>query len=211
MPRRPTRRHFLETAAATGTILGLGEWAALGTLSPATADEADVTPDIVRFGPDLEPIVRLISRLRTWLRPQRLLHPLGQSTDVRPANHRAPAAHVLGAGRLQGDAARLPEQTADTGPEGIAAGRGQGGRGVARRRRGLGPGAGGASRCRPGPHPGGGASAGTVAALRGARPLLHRAPGYFYSSRRFREDIETSFKTRARSAGWFRPTPRASR
>src|SRR5262245_23743023 len=60
MPRRPNRRHFLQTAATAGTALGLGEWAALGPLGPAGADEARVTPDLLRFGPDIEPVVRLI-------------------------------------------------------------------------------------------------------------------------------------------------------
>jgi hypothetical protein len=40
-----------------GAAVGLGEWT---KLSPATADEAKVTPDLVRFSPDIEPIVRLI-------------------------------------------------------------------------------------------------------------------------------------------------------
>jgi hypothetical protein len=50
----------LRTAASAGAALGLGEWAALAPLSPATADEAKVTPDLVRFGPDIDPVVKLI-------------------------------------------------------------------------------------------------------------------------------------------------------
>src|SRR5215207_5794450 len=52
-----TRRRFLATA---GTAAGLGNFAALWPLGPATADEARVTPDLVRFGLDMEPVVRLI-------------------------------------------------------------------------------------------------------------------------------------------------------
>ena len=55
-----TRRNFLRTASLAGASLGLGEWASLLPFSPATADEAQVTPDLVRFSPDIEPIVRLI-------------------------------------------------------------------------------------------------------------------------------------------------------
>jgi hypothetical protein len=55
---RPTRRFFL--TATGGAALGAGEWAGLLPLSPAGADEAMVTPDLVRFGPELEPVVRLI-------------------------------------------------------------------------------------------------------------------------------------------------------
>lgn len=51
-----TRRRFLQTSAA----VGLGPWAALAPFSPATAQEAKVTPELVRFSPDIEPIVRLI-------------------------------------------------------------------------------------------------------------------------------------------------------
>jgi hypothetical protein len=59
MAPEQTRRHFLQTGAIAGTALGLGTFAALG---PANADEAKVTPDLVRFGPDIEPVVRLIER-----------------------------------------------------------------------------------------------------------------------------------------------------
>ncbi len=57
MARRHTRRGFLRAAATAGTAFGLGDFAALG---PANADEAQVTPDLIRFGPDMEPVVRLI-------------------------------------------------------------------------------------------------------------------------------------------------------
>jgi hypothetical protein len=60
MTPRPTRRGFLYSTSALGTALGLGEWPALIPLSPATAEDARVTPDLVRFGPNLEPVVRLI-------------------------------------------------------------------------------------------------------------------------------------------------------
>src|SRR5262245_3791431 len=55
-----TRRQFVRAGAAAGISLGLGEWTALVPISPSTAAEATVTPDLVRFGPDIEPIVRLI-------------------------------------------------------------------------------------------------------------------------------------------------------
>ncbi len=55
-----TRRQFIRGTSAAGVSLGLGEWAALLPISPANAEEAKVTPGLVRFGPDIEPIVRLI-------------------------------------------------------------------------------------------------------------------------------------------------------
>src|SRR5438552_17080043 len=60
MSSQTSRRHFLQTAATAGAALGLGEWAKLLPLSPATAAEAKVTPDLVRFSPDIEPVVRLV-------------------------------------------------------------------------------------------------------------------------------------------------------
>ena len=60
MAASPTRRYFLQTALATSAAAGAGEWASLLPLSSATADEAKVTPDLVRFGPDIEPVVKLI-------------------------------------------------------------------------------------------------------------------------------------------------------
>jgi hypothetical protein len=54
----------LQAVAGAGAFAGLGEWAGLAPLSPASADDAKVTPDLVRFGPDLEPVVRLIEDTR---------------------------------------------------------------------------------------------------------------------------------------------------
>lgn len=54
-----SRRQFLQTAAA-GTALGLGEWTVLLPLSPASAEETKITPDLVRFSPDTEPVIKLI-------------------------------------------------------------------------------------------------------------------------------------------------------
>jgi hypothetical protein len=50
----------LQTAVTTGAAFGLADFAALWPLGPANADEAKVTPDLVRFCPEIEPVVRLI-------------------------------------------------------------------------------------------------------------------------------------------------------
>jgi hypothetical protein len=52
----------LQGAATTGAAFGLGDLAALAPLGPAKADEAKVTPDLVRFSPEIEPVVRLIEQ-----------------------------------------------------------------------------------------------------------------------------------------------------
>src|SRR5438045_6734292 len=55
-----TRRHFLKTAAGTGALLGLGDLGFLSQLRPVSAAEARLEPDIVRFNPEIEPLVRFL-------------------------------------------------------------------------------------------------------------------------------------------------------
>src|SRR5579862_6149928 len=56
----PNRREFLKTSAGAGFLLGCATPAALSALAPGARAEAQVNPDLVRFTPDVEPIVRLI-------------------------------------------------------------------------------------------------------------------------------------------------------
>lgn len=56
---RPTRRRFLG-AAATTALAGLADLSVFRPLAPARADDAKVTPEMIRFTPDIEPVVRLI-------------------------------------------------------------------------------------------------------------------------------------------------------
>lgn len=55
-----TRRQFLKTAATTGALLGLGDLAFLSRLPRVSAQEAKLDSKIVRFQPDIEPLVRLL-------------------------------------------------------------------------------------------------------------------------------------------------------
>src|SRR5688572_4723595 len=52
------RRRFLGTAASIGSAAVWGEWT--GLLRVARAEEIQVTPDLVRFSPETEPIIKLI-------------------------------------------------------------------------------------------------------------------------------------------------------
>ena len=54
-----TRRQFLRTMAGTAS-LSLANLTSLRELVVRGADEAPAAPDVIRFGPDIEPIVRLI-------------------------------------------------------------------------------------------------------------------------------------------------------
>lgn len=56
----PTRREFLQSSAQAGMLLGCVTPGALASLAPDKRSQARVTPDLVRFTPDVEPIVRLI-------------------------------------------------------------------------------------------------------------------------------------------------------
>src|SRR6516165_1173545 len=57
---RATRRSFLQTAATSGALLGLGDLSFLSRLGPVSAAEARLDPKLVRLQPDIEPLVRLL-------------------------------------------------------------------------------------------------------------------------------------------------------
>ena len=55
-----TRRRFLKTAAAGGTLLGLGDLGFLSKLPAVSAAEVQPDPKVVRLRPDIEPLVALL-------------------------------------------------------------------------------------------------------------------------------------------------------
>jgi len=54
------RRTFLKSAAGTGALAALGDFGFLSQLRPVSAAEAKLETRMVRFHPDLEPLVRLL-------------------------------------------------------------------------------------------------------------------------------------------------------
>ena len=54
------RRRFLQMASAMGLGAELGPWSELMPISPLRADDARVQPEMVKFRPEIEPVVRLI-------------------------------------------------------------------------------------------------------------------------------------------------------
>ena len=60
MRAHTTRRQFLQAAAVTTSALGLGDLAFLGRLPRVSAAEAKLDPKVVRFGPEIEPLVRFL-------------------------------------------------------------------------------------------------------------------------------------------------------
>jgi hypothetical protein len=55
-----SRRDFLTTTAAAGTVASIGDFGFLGKLPPLSAAQAQVGPAMVRFSSDIEPLVRLL-------------------------------------------------------------------------------------------------------------------------------------------------------
>jgi len=55
-----TRRDLLKTGAKTGGLFGLGNLGFLSQLTPVSAAETKLDPDVVRLQPEIEPLVRLI-------------------------------------------------------------------------------------------------------------------------------------------------------
>lgn len=60
MYENTSRRHFLKSATAGGAILGLGDLGFLSQLTPVRAADSQLDPQVVRFGADIEPTVRLL-------------------------------------------------------------------------------------------------------------------------------------------------------
>src|SRR5438874_911752 len=55
-----SRRQFLKTAASSAGVFGLGDLSFLSRLPRVSAQEARLDPKIVRFHPDIEPLVRFL-------------------------------------------------------------------------------------------------------------------------------------------------------
>jgi len=60
MAQRATRRQFLKFAGTSGTALGFGSLAFLTRLPPVSAQEARLSPRLVKLDAAIEPLVRLI-------------------------------------------------------------------------------------------------------------------------------------------------------
>src|SRR6266853_1603433 len=54
------RRQFFKSSVATAACLGLGDLGFLSRLPQVSAGEAALSPNVVRFGPEIEPLVRLL-------------------------------------------------------------------------------------------------------------------------------------------------------
>src|SRR6266498_4802592 len=87
------RRRFLRTTATVSALSGLGELGFLSQLRPVSAGEANLNPDIVRFNPEIEPLVRFIEDTPR----ERLLEEVGARIK-RGLNYRNLLAALLLAG-----------------------------------------------------------------------------------------------------------------
>src|SRR5262245_35900222 len=60
MSLQTDRRRFLKATATSSALLGLGDLGFLSQLRPVSAEEASLDPKVVRFQPEIEPLVRLL-------------------------------------------------------------------------------------------------------------------------------------------------------
>ena len=60
MQDKATRRQFMKVAGMSGAALGLGNFEFLKRVPPVFAQEARVTPALVKLDSGIEPLVRLI-------------------------------------------------------------------------------------------------------------------------------------------------------
>ena len=121
------RRRFLQAASAIGLGAGLGDWAGLGRITPASGAEMAVGPDAVRFRPEIEPVVRwiedvprdrapeeAIARMKAGLSYRDLLSAVFlagiRNVQPRPVGFKFHAVLVINSAHLLGQAAAPDER-----------------------------------------------------------------------------------------------------
>ncbi len=122
----PSRRRFLESTAALGIGAELAPWNVLASVTPRP-EETRVGPDMVRFRPEIEPIVRLIeetpreqvlamaiAQLRDGLSYRDFLAGLFlagiRNIKPRPVGFKFHAVMVINSAHLLGQAAAAPDR-----------------------------------------------------------------------------------------------------
>jgi hypothetical protein len=127
MARAINRRHFVTQGLAAGAVAGLTDFGFLNRLPAVSAQEAQPHPSTVRYGPDIEPLVRLIedtdraklvgtvaARLREGLSYQQLLTALllagVRSIQPRPVGFKFHAVLVVNSAHLASLAASDQER-----------------------------------------------------------------------------------------------------
>jgi hypothetical protein len=127
MSDRLPRRQFLQAASAMGLGAGLGPWEALRAITPASAEEARVSPEMVRFRPEIEPVVRwveetprerildkAVAELKDGLSYRSLLSALFlagiRNIKPRPVGFKFHAVMVINSAHLLGQSAAVTER-----------------------------------------------------------------------------------------------------
>src|ERR1700730_17490273 len=127
MARAINRRHFVTEGLAAGAVAGLGDFGFLNRLPAVSAQEASPHPSSVRYGPDIEPLVRLVedtdraklvgtvaARVRQGLSYQQLLTALFlagvRSIQPRPVGFKFHAVLVVNSAHLASLAAADQER-----------------------------------------------------------------------------------------------------
>src|SRR5258708_6881416 len=77
------RRSFLRSAAGASLFGALADWKGLSDISPVSAQETAVTPDIVRFDPSIEPLVKLLEETPRDKCPEMMVERLRRGVTYR--------------------------------------------------------------------------------------------------------------------------------
>ncbi|WP_435020596.1 hypothetical protein TA3x_001917 [Tundrisphaera sp. TA3] len=121
------RRRFLQAASALGLGAGLGDWAGLRAITPASGAAMAIGPDAVQFRPEIEPVVRwveevsrdkapeeAIARLKAGLSYRDLLSGVFlagiRNVQPRPVGFKFHAVLVINSAHLLGQAAAPDER-----------------------------------------------------------------------------------------------------
>jgi hypothetical protein len=121
------RRRFLQIASALGLGSELGPWASLRTITPLRAAETRVEPEMVKFRPEIEPVVRLledtpreralevaIAQLKKGLSYNKLLAGLFlagiRNIKPRPVGFKFHAVMVINSAHVLGQSAAVSER-----------------------------------------------------------------------------------------------------
>ena len=125
------RRRFLQVAGALGLGSELGPWARLKTITPLRADDTKVKPEMVKFRPEIEPVVRLleetpreralemaIDQLKKGLSYKNLLAGLFlagiRNIKPRPVGFKFHAVMVINSAHVLGQSSAVSERLAPT-------------------------------------------------------------------------------------------------
>ncbi len=77
------RRNFLRSAAGASMFGAVADWQGFSAITPVAAEETAVTPDIVRFDPSIEPLVKILEETPREKCPEMMVERLRHGVTYR--------------------------------------------------------------------------------------------------------------------------------